>query len=190
MGSGGDFRSPISTRACECPCAAPRQLTVLLPPPHCASLPFREPGLAASNAQGHVPIGGGGNRTDWGSGPSRGDGDPPAPGRRHTYEHPTWGPRWPLTVTTRADLRRSKPAELPVRVPERTPRPFVEPRPPAWSSADGAPSPLLAIRASIPRRTRVRRGKGNTGSTRGDEGKGHGQRRINIPVFRPPPPIP
>ena len=48
MGSGGDFRSPISTRACACSCAAPRQLPVLLPLPHCASLPFREPRLTVS----------------------------------------------------------------------------------------------------------------------------------------------
>ena len=51
MGSGGDFRSPISTRACACSCAAPRQLPVLLPLPHCASLPFREPRLAVSVPQ-------------------------------------------------------------------------------------------------------------------------------------------
>ena len=44
MGSGGDFRSTIGTRACVCSCAAPRQLPVL-PLPHCASLPFREPRL-------------------------------------------------------------------------------------------------------------------------------------------------
>jgi len=50
MGSGGDFRSPVSTRACVCSCAAPRQLPVL-PLPHCASLPFREPRLAVSVPQ-------------------------------------------------------------------------------------------------------------------------------------------